>query len=412
MPSVASPSVCGYADDNQYDNRNRKPKGKRTKPAKPAKPYPDFPLTAHANGQWCKKVRGKVHFFGVWSDPDAALAKYLDERDDLQAGRVPQRASGSLTVGDMANLYLEDQLQRAEAGEIRFRTWRERRDIGRQMIDLLGRNTPVESLRSSDFSRMRNRLAKMYAPTGLKGILIRMRGMFKWAWDCDLIDKPVKYGPGMKAPSAKSIRAARNAKPEKFIEAYDVRRLIDTARQPLKAMILLGINGAMGNRDVAWLKPDHIRDGWIVYPRPKTETPRRFPLWTETQEALEDALRIRKPSDLEYYFVTVRGNPWAWENEHGHFNDEVGKQFKKHARTLGIDAGFYHLRHTFRTVADETLDIPAIELVMGHAGDPRDMGDTYRERVSDERLERVTDHVRQWLFPPADEGEHGLRIVG
>jgi hypothetical protein len=37
-------------------------------------PRASFPLTAHPNGQWCKKIRGKVHFFGVWLDPDAALA--------------------------------------------------------------------------------------------------------------------------------------------------------------------------------------------------------------------------------------------------------------------------------------------------------------------------------------------------
>jgi hypothetical protein len=31
-------------------------------PTKTEKTYPDFPLTAHNNGQWCKKIRGKVHF--------------------------------------------------------------------------------------------------------------------------------------------------------------------------------------------------------------------------------------------------------------------------------------------------------------------------------------------------------------
>ncbi|MFA5864727.1 MAG: hypothetical protein WC975_08565 [Phycisphaerae bacterium] len=39
---------------------------------KPIKPYPTFPLTTHPNGQWCKKIRGKIHFFGVWADPEAA----------------------------------------------------------------------------------------------------------------------------------------------------------------------------------------------------------------------------------------------------------------------------------------------------------------------------------------------------
>ncbi len=60
---------------------------------KPKKTYAEFPLTARANGQWCKKIRGKVHFFGVWAEADTAIQKYLDERDDLQAGRIPQRLS-------------------------------------------------------------------------------------------------------------------------------------------------------------------------------------------------------------------------------------------------------------------------------------------------------------------------------
>src|SRR5215470_10000031 len=59
-------------------------------PGKPSKPYPEYPLTAHPAGYWAKKIRGKTHYFGPWSDPDAALAKYFDERDDLHAGRTPR----------------------------------------------------------------------------------------------------------------------------------------------------------------------------------------------------------------------------------------------------------------------------------------------------------------------------------
>jgi hypothetical protein len=57
---------------------------------KPRKPYPTFPLTAHPNGQWCKRIRGKVHFFGVWGDPKTAMENYTRAAPDLHAGRRPQ----------------------------------------------------------------------------------------------------------------------------------------------------------------------------------------------------------------------------------------------------------------------------------------------------------------------------------
>jgi integrase len=65
--------------------------------------------------------------------------------------------------------------------------------------------------------------------------------------------------------------------------------------------------------------------------------------------------------------------------------------------------GFYWLRHTFLTIAEETKDFEACRAVMGHI-DARVTGQ-YRSMVSDERLIAVSEYVKNWLSPSVQQ--HG-----
>ena len=74
-------------------NSDNMPRAKSIAQKKPNKPYSDFPLYAHATGRWAKRIRGKLHYFGPWSDPQGAMNLYLSQRDDLYAGRRPRPSS-------------------------------------------------------------------------------------------------------------------------------------------------------------------------------------------------------------------------------------------------------------------------------------------------------------------------------
>src|SRR2546429_65384 len=95
---------------------------------KPAKPYAEFPLFPHAAGYWAKKIRGKLYYFGPWADPDAALTKYLEQKDDLHAGRKPRPESGAMTVKEMCNAFLNHKSALVDSNELSPRTWREYKD--------------------------------------------------------------------------------------------------------------------------------------------------------------------------------------------------------------------------------------------------------------------------------------------
>jgi integrase len=382
---------------------------------------PDFPLTAHKHSnRWCKKIKGKLYYFGPWNEGEqkaaqAALEKWLEQKDDLLAGRTPRPKSDGLTIKDLVNRFLATKRHLVDTGELTARSFADYYRSCLMVADVFGKQRAVIDLAADDFERLRKHIAKgktkANSAVSIGNEIQRVRVLFKYAYDSALIDRPIRYGQTFKRPSKATIRKARNAKGPRMFEAAELRILIAAAGVPLKAMILLGINGGMGNSDVATLPLTAVdlKRGWINYPRPKTGIGRRFPLWPETIKAIEAAIAERPaPRDdaaIDKVFVTKRRGSWAKSprlsdgNEVVANNDNpVCKECRKLLDKLGMHRpglGFYAIRHTFETIAGGSKDQVAVDHIMGHA-DPSMAGE-YRERIDDERLVDVVNHVRTWL---------------
>ena len=400
-PQQALASYQAYLGESSADSTPMAAKRPRKKA--PAKPRKDYPLFAHTNGQWAKKIRGKIHYFGAWAEPQAALDRYLAEKDDLIAGRVPRIQSDDFTLRKLVNHFLTAKKRSVQAGEIVARTFEEYDEVCRIVMKQFGKERAVEDLRPQDFGILRATLAKKLGPTSLGNRVQRVRTLFKFGYDMELIDKPVRFGPEFKKPSRRVMRVARVKRGQRLFSAAELRKLLLEAGQPLQAMIFLGINCGFGNQDCGTIPFSAIKlkQSWVDYPRPKTGVRRRCRLWPETIASIKEAIARRPdPHDLEnddLVFITKYGQSWSKDTTDNPISYEMYKLLKR-LKSHRPGLGFYALRHTFATIAGETADQVAVDFIMGHAPDVNDMAARYRETISDERLIRVAEFVRTWLF--------------
>ena len=375
---------------------------------KPSKPHPEYPLYPHRSRKWAKKIRGKTYYFGSWDDPDGALEEYLTVKDELLAGRTPQ--VDGLTVRELADKFLiaKRELVDKDQPELSKRSWFDYHVIAKRIVEFFG-DTLVMDLTPEDFRRFRTDLGKGRNNVTLSGLIGRARVLFNHAFDHGLTDRPVRYGKAFMKPSRKTLRRERSQKPPRKFEADELLKTIEAAKMPMRAMIWLGINAGLGNGECAMLTKQvvDLDAGWLDYPRSKTGVGRTCPLWPETVQALRAAIDSRptpkNPKHEDRVFITKYGRSWeATEKDR-----PVSKEMTKVLKTAGVarpGLNFYALRHTLQTIGQQTLDKDAVRWIMGHAEDAGDMGAVYNEEgPSEERLRRVTEHVREWLRSNATE---------
>jgi site-specific recombinase XerD len=390
------------------------------------KPYKTFPLTPHKSGQFCKKIRGKIHYFGTIADPEAALRRYHEHARGLHAGEIDRvDRTGELTIAELANQFLAAKERKRANGDIEAATFVEYHRDCELLVEHFGRNRTVSSVTRRELAHFRDFLGRGVNATTLNNRVGNARSIFKFAYDQELIDRPVRFGEEFKRPEKRLLRRARAEAGRMHFHASEIRRVLDAAPPVLRAMVLLGINCGLGNTDIGNLPAScvDLERGWLDYARVKTGVARRCPLWPETvgaiRRAVDDMARHRRPRAAGakgLLFVTRMGHPYTREEYHSSRNgkphvvlhDAVADAIQKAMKKAGValkGLGFYGLRRSFETIGAETGNQVAVDHIMGHVPATADMGAVYRQHVAESALRQVTDHVHTWLFGVASDGE-------
>ena len=328
-----------------------------TRAARPRKPHPDFPLSWHSAGYWCKRIRGKLHYFGPRrGDWQTALAEYQKIRDDLHAGRAPRQDADGITVQYACNHFLTDRKLRLDAGELTQRSFRGYRTTAEHLVQEFGANRLLTDHSCRRLSEAAVQICRRLVPN----------------------DAQQRDSAG---PSHLQLCLAGG---------------IDRQADPLRPDIQTAVKTSHA---VASAIPGQAAIHTRRHPRPKTGIELRCWLWPVTVAATKLVLAERKaPKDASHsrlLFVTKYRTPWYRGDGS---DDAVCKEFRKRLDRLNIyrrGPSFYALRHTFETVAGETRDQVAVDAVMGHVDGS--MAAIYREAISDERLKAIAVHVREWL---------------
>ncbi len=409
-------------------------KRKHFVPKKPA----NFPLTPHASGKWMKSIKSKIYYFGNWGRiKDGVMVRMTDDgRDEAlrryqafiadPSAKVPvveaavdeQQSeivtADQVTVGFLCNEYRGAKLTKMKAGDIKPGTYYEAKQGTDYLILCFGGKKLVSELGPADFAKLKAMISEGRGPASRGGLINKIKSIFKYGLENDLINKRVKYGSEFKAPNKGEIKKANAGNAKRLFTREEILRILDAADSVTKAQVLLGINNALGANDLGHLRFSHIdlKNGFLDYPRVKNGNERRSKMWPETVAALKEVIANRpEPKDKKHadlVFLNRRGLPVVRDNQKWRGDllvgvshvDGVGPKFLRLLRTLHIKGrkrlGHYTLRHTFRTQSDAQKDFSAIRLVMGHSDQSIDS--TYTHGISDSRLAEVAAFVREWLY--------------
>ena len=126
-----------------------------TKSKRPRKPHRDYPLFPHATGQWAKKIKGRMFYFGPWADPDKALDRYVAEKDQIILhGRRIEKPTGA-TGAELCNRFMTTKDAMVASGELSVHSRRDYYRVCETLVSVFAKGRLLTEIQPQDFERLR-----------------------------------------------------------------------------------------------------------------------------------------------------------------------------------------------------------------------------------------------------------------
>ena len=95
------------------------------------------------------------------------------------------------------------------------------------LVTGLGKQRGVTTLAPQDFAGLKTKLARRNGPHRISTVIQVIRCAFKYAYESELLDQPIRFGPDFKRTSKKTLRLHRAKQDAKLFTADEIRRMID-----------------------------------------------------------------------------------------------------------------------------------------------------------------------------------------
>ena len=137
------------------------------------------------------------------------MARYENEKADIINGRPRSPSADGLSLLNLCNKFLLFKRNRINVGKLTMRSWYDYQVSCERIMRVFGPHRAVETLRPDDFERLYADYAKTWKAVRLGNEVNRARILFLFAFENDLIVKPIKFGPGFVRPSHADQRKIR-----------------------------------------------------------------------------------------------------------------------------------------------------------------------------------------------------------